>query len=84
VALTRKEIKATAFRPLLNKVKASMKKRKGADEVYRPGWFAFEAMAKFLDGVYQPRSTMNTKCMLDSYKLILHNNYQYKIALTIH
>ena len=61
----KKESLMASFRPLLNKVKASMKTSKGADEVYRPSWFAFEAMAKFLDGVYQPRSTMNTKvCQL--------------------
>ena len=57
----KKESLMASFRPLLNKVKASMKTRKDADEVYRPSWFAYETMAKFLDGVYQPRSTMNTK-----------------------
>ena len=61
MALTSKHTTATALRPLLNKVKASMNTRKGADEVYRPSWFAYETMAKFLDGVYQPRSAMNTK-----------------------
>jgi hypothetical protein len=57
----KKESLMASFRPLLNKVKASIKMRKGTDEVYRPSWFAYETMAKFLDGVYQPRSTMNTE-----------------------
>jgi Alcohol dehydrogenase transcription factor Myb/SANT-like. len=57
----KKESLMASFRPLLSRVKASMKTRKGADEVYRPTWFAFETMAKFLGGVYQPRSTINTK-----------------------
>jgi hypothetical protein len=61
VTLTRKQVAATAFRPLLNKVKAGTETGNVADEVYRPSWFAFETMTKFLDGVYRPRSTMNTK-----------------------
>lgn len=57
----KKESLMATFRPLLNKVKASMKTGKGADEVYKPSWFAFESMAKFLYGIYQPRSTINTQ-----------------------
>jgi hypothetical protein len=57
----KKESLMATFRPLLNKVKASMKTGKGADEVYRPSWFAFETMAKFLNGIYQPRNIVNTQ-----------------------
>lgn len=49
VPLARKQITATAFRPLSNKVKASTETGNGADEVHRPSWFAFQAMTKYTD-----------------------------------
>jgi len=57
----KKESLMATFRPLLNKVKASMKTGNGADDVYKPNWFAFETMARFLHGIYQPRNTVNTQ-----------------------
>jgi hypothetical protein len=48
VALTRKQLTATAFRPLFDEVEGGKKTGNGADEVYRSSWFAYETMAKFI------------------------------------
>lgn len=61
VALTRKQVAAKILRPLLNKTKACTETGTSEYEAFRPSWFAYETTAKFLDGVYRPRSTMNTK-----------------------
>lgn len=55
----KKESLMATFRPLLNKLKASKKASNSTDEVYTPTWFAFDTMAKFLQGIYQPRSITN-------------------------
>lgn len=64
-----------SFRPLLSKVKSSMRTGSGADDVYKPNWFAFETMAKFLVSVYQPRLTISTQIsfiIISSFFLLLH------------
>jgi hypothetical protein len=80
VALPRKQVAATAFRPLLNKARACMETGNGAYEVHRPSWFAYETMAKFLS--LSDEKYNEHKGVLYCYPLILHN-YQYKTALTI-
>jgi hypothetical protein len=57
----KKESLMATFRPLLKRVKASMKTGKDADDIFKPSWFAFETMAKFLHGIYQPRKAINTQ-----------------------
>jgi len=63
----KKESLMSTFRPLLSKVKVSMGTGSGADDVYKPNWFAYETMAKFLVGVSQPRSTISTQVNLFNY-----------------
>ena len=80
---TSKQLPATFFRPLLHKVKASMKTGNDADEVYRPTWFAFETIAKF-DLAFIGLQVQRKQGTADSYALMLDNNYrQHKITLTI-
>ena len=55
----KKESLLSTFRPLCQKLKNSLKSGAGADEVFRPGWFAFKHM-EFLKDIYEPRSTYNT------------------------
>jgi len=57
----KKESLMSTFRPLLSKVKGSMKTGSSAEDVYKPNWFAYETMAKFLFGACQPRSTISTQ-----------------------
>jgi len=64
----KKESLMSTFRPLLNKVKGSMGTGSSAEDVYKPNWFAYETMAKFLFGVYQPRSTISTQVHLFNYQ----------------
>lgn len=45
------------YRKLASKVKKSKKTGSGANEVYKPEWFAYEKMASFLHSVYSPRKT---------------------------
>ncbi|KAF5270706.1 hypothetical protein FQA39_LY01444 [Lamprigera yunnana] len=48
-----------SFRPLCRKVKASSKTGSGSEDVYKPTWFAFERMERFLHGVSVARSAYN-------------------------
>ncbi|KAL4091218.1 hypothetical protein QTP88_025943 [Uroleucon formosanum] len=48
------------FRKLVNKVKASKKTGSGLD-IYKPDWFAYEAMAKFLHSVNQPNTIKSSR-----------------------
>lgn len=57
----KKESLMATFRPLLNKVKESSKTGSGVEDVYKPNWFAYECMAKFLVGVYTPKTTTSTQ-----------------------
>nr|XP_023028104.1 uncharacterized protein LOC111516157 [Leptinotarsa decemlineata] len=52
----KKDSLMATFRSLTNKVKASMDNYQGGDDVYRPNWFAYDCMSRFLDGIYQPRA----------------------------
>lgn len=49
------------FRKLSLKVKASKRTGSGTDGVFKPEWFAYEHMARFLHGVFQPRQTKNAE-----------------------
>ncbi|KAF5284098.1 hypothetical protein FQA39_LY17109 [Lamprigera yunnana] len=50
-----------SFRPLCRKLKASSKTGSGSEDVYKPTWFAFERMERFLHGVSVARSTYNSE-----------------------
>nr|XP_022907617.1 uncharacterized protein LOC111419095 [Onthophagus taurus] len=56
----KKESLMATFRPLLKKVRSSYKSGAGTGELYKPNWFAYEAMANFLQPVNLPRETINT------------------------
>lgn len=57
----KKDSLMATFRPLAQKVKNSTKTGSGRDEIYKPNWIFYEPMAKFLHGVYQPKTTINTE-----------------------
>ncbi|KAF5293145.1 hypothetical protein FQA39_LY13755 [Lamprigera yunnana] len=57
----KKESLIASFRPLCRKVKASSKTGSGSKDVYKPTWFAFEGMERFLHGVSVARSTYNSE-----------------------
>lgn len=71
----KKDSLMASFWPLLSKVKNSMKTGSGADEVYKPNWFAYDTMSKFLWNIYQPRPTINTQVLII---LIFNNNNNEK------
>ncbi|KAF5295079.1 hypothetical protein FQA39_LY13230 [Lamprigera yunnana] len=62
----KKESLMASFRPLCRKVKASSKTGSGSEDVYKPTWFAFERMERFLHGVSVARSTYNSENWEDS------------------
>lgn len=57
----KKETLMGTFRKLHTKVKASERTGKGTDDLYKPDWFAYEQMAKFLYSVYSPRETKSSE-----------------------
>lgn len=46
------------FRPLLRRVKASL--NNGSEDVFKPTWYAYERMAKFLIPIYDGKLLNNT------------------------
>ncbi|KAJ9592555.1 hypothetical protein L9F63_015790 [Diploptera punctata] len=55
----KKESLMATFRPLYNKVCESRRSNLILSEEYRPKWFAYDAMERFLEGVYQPKTAVN-------------------------
>lgn len=64
------------FRTCLKKVKGSTKSGAGAQDIYKPHWFAYQKMASFLQDKDQPRNTINSQVYYH-YKLYL-NKCRYK------
>ncbi|KAB0802692.1 hypothetical protein PPYR_04878 [Photinus pyralis] len=56
----KKDSLMATFRNCLNKVKQSEKSGAGTDDLYKPAWFAFSRMAKFLSH-HTPRNTINSQ-----------------------
>jgi hypothetical protein len=56
---TKKDALMATFRKLSQRVRQSMKT--GTDEVYKPDWIFFDALAKFLSVVYEPRKTISSQ-----------------------
>lgn len=50
-----------SFRKLLQKVKDTTKTGSGSQNVFKPDWFAFEFMYRFLHGVYMPNKTTDSE-----------------------
>ncbi|CAH1183961.1 unnamed protein product [Phaedon cochleariae] len=61
----KKETLMGTLRKLLQKVKASSKTGSGTDEVFKPEWFAFDFMHRFLQGVYLPIQTKDSEMSQD-------------------
>lgn len=57
----KKDSLMSTFRKLASKVRASKKTGSGTDDIYKPDWFAYDKMASFLHGVFQPRMTISTE-----------------------
>lgn len=57
-----------AFRKITNRVKSSKKKKNdlGLDDIFKPDWFTYEMITKFLYGVCQPHTIKNSevKCVI--------------------
>ncbi|KAG5881064.1 hypothetical protein JTB14_014943 [Gonioctena quinquepunctata] len=60
----KKDSLMATFRSLTIKVKTSLECGQGTEDVYRPNWFAYDTMSKFLGEIYQPRTY--TGCREDS------------------
>ncbi|XP_071056526.1 uncharacterized protein [Onthophagus taurus] len=52
------------FRKCHAKVKGSMKTGSGAEDVFKPEWFAYEQMARFLNSTYNPRKTKSSEVII--------------------
>lgn len=68
----KKESLFASYRKYRKMVKDSYKSGCGEDEIYKPTWFAFEAMDSFLNPGLTPRSTINTTCIVSILYLLLH------------
>jgi len=52
----------STYQKLASKVRGSREKiGSGTVDIYKPDWFAYDYMGKFLHGVFQPRVTQNTE-----------------------
>ncbi|XP_046686246.1 uncharacterized protein LOC124371920 [Homalodisca vitripennis] len=50
-----------SFRTCLKKVKESCKSGAGSDDIYKPNWFAYEIMERFLKDKNLPRETLSSE-----------------------
>ena len=75
----KKDSLMSTYRKLASRVRASKKTGSGTEEVFKPDWFAFEKMATFLHGVFQPRITISSEVniiYLAIYKIrIIHSAF---------
>lgn len=55
------------FRGHLRKKKASIKSGAGANDIYKPIWFAYEYMESFLAQIYECQTTINTQDDVSTY-----------------
>lgn len=51
----------TQYRDCLKKIKDSTKTGAGSEEVYKPSWFAFDAIHSYMGAVYDYRPTLCTE-----------------------
>lgn len=72
----KKDSLMSTYRKMASKVRASKKTGSGSDDVYKPDWFAYEKMAKFLHAVVQPRTTITSEVniILFSYNIRIFLN----------
>lgn len=57
----KKDSLMASFRTCLAKVKSSHRSGAGADELYKPIWFAYQKMASYLINKDDPKETINTE-----------------------
>lgn len=55
------------FRGHLRKKKPSTRSGAGANDIYKPIWFAYEYMESFLAPVYECQTTINTQDTVNTY-----------------
>ncbi|XP_022828279.1 uncharacterized protein LOC111357710 [Spodoptera litura] len=53
----------TQYRDCLKKINDSIKSECSAEDIYKPSWFAFEALDNFLSDIYKYRVTISTEVM---------------------
>ncbi|XP_035430334.1 uncharacterized protein LOC118262826 isoform X1 [Spodoptera frugiperda] len=53
----------TQYRDCLKKINDSIKSGCSAEDVYKPSWFAFEALDNFMGDIYKYRVTISTEVM---------------------
>lgn len=57
----KKDALLATYRKLSRKVSASKGTGTGAASVYKPTWFAYDALNTFLHGIYVPGNTINSE-----------------------
>ncbi|XP_016664777.1 uncharacterized protein LOC107885617 [Acyrthosiphon pisum] len=57
----KKDSLMATYRKLANRVKSSKKTGSGSEDIFKPDWFVYEIMARFLHGVCQPHTTKNSE-----------------------
>lgn len=69
------------FRGHLRKKKASIKSAAGADDIYKPVWFAYEFMESFLGPVYERNTIVDAQDMVSIKKINneINNNLQFQL-----
>ncbi|BES88964.1 Alcohol dehydrogenase transcription factor Myb/SANT-like [Nesidiocoris tenuis] len=64
----KKESLMASFRTYQRRIRGSLKGGTGADDIFKPNWFAFETMNRFLTEKDRLRETLETEVVEDSYQ----------------
>lgn len=77
----KKDSLMATFRGHLRKKKASIKSAAGADDIYKPVWFAYEFMESFLGPVYECNTIVDAQDMVSIKKINneINNNLQFQL-----
>lgn len=67
----KKDSLMASFRTCLKKVKDSCKSGAGTSDIYKPNWFAYAAMERFLRDKNQPRQTLSSE-VIPIFYIYLH------------
>ncbi|KAG8264814.1 hypothetical protein J6590_004839 [Homalodisca vitripennis] len=76
----KKDSLMASFRTCLKKVKESCKSGAGSDDIYKPNWFAYEIMERFLKDKNLPRETLSSEGIFPLFIKYSANSSLYSFA----
>lgn len=74
----KKESLMSSFRTCLKRVQESSKSGAGASDIYKPTWFVFETMTRFLRNKDEPKKTINSEVSRTVYLFFISYGFSNK------